>query len=441
MEGSALDNLVDWTTGLFYFREHNRAYNTTEFGTFDYALPFGTRAFPLRPYDSACNCYPNFDLNTNTWAPGITPQSGLGAGTLPNFVADDLFTSKNKSAFVHLVFHITDRLSAAGGIRYSDVSKTNTFQHFGQIVIPTPLLFGQKNWDWNVNLSYQATDDIYVYGQAGTGHRSEGATPRIFTAGQLGTVPAEKVLTYEIGAKTEWLDKRLRLNVDGYYSQYNPRAIQTFGLVNQCDSPADPNPTPYFLAGSPCPAGTFFAGGNGLPWFFYTNSPGHLEGLEVEANAEPIDDLVLSYTLGYTKYVNREQTPGSVFYRDPTALLQPKWNMSGGIQYSLHVMGEDTITPRLDWFYQSHMTNGSPAAANTCPDQCIPGYNIFNGRITYNNVGGMWQISAQVTNLFDKKYWQQLTSITSNTTGAPTPNRSGVPSRPREWSINVKKNF
>ena len=29
------------------------------------------------------------------------------------------------------------------------------------------------------------------------------------------------------------------------------------------------NPVPYRLGGGNCPAGTFFAGSTGLPWFFY----------------------------------------------------------------------------------------------------------------------------------------------------------------------------
>ncbi len=434
LSGTLLDAKLEWTTGLFYFRESDEAYNTTEFGAFDYGLPLG-------PWNPVTQSYANYNPATQTWAPGITPQSGLGLGTLPNFIADDLFTTKNKSAFVHLIFHVTDRISASAGLRYTDVSKTNTFQHYGQIVVPTPLLFGQKNWDWSANVSYQATDDVYLYAQAATGHRSEGATPRIFTAGQLGTVPAEKVLTYEIGAKTEWFDKRLRVNLDGYYSNYNPRAILAFGLVNQCSIPSDPNPTPYFLGGGTCPAGTFFAGGTGLPWFYYTSSPGKLKGAELEVTAEPIDGLNINYTFGYTTYSNDNKDPTSVFYRDPSALLQPKYNMSAGVQYTFPVFDNNTLTPRMDWSYQSHMTNGSTNLPNKCPENCIPSYNVFNGRLTYSDTDGKWSASFQVTNLFNKFYWQQLSSTTSQITGLPISNQSGVPSRPREWSFTIKKEF
>ena len=434
VEGTLFDTKLEWTTGLFYFQQHDEAYNTTEFGTFDYALPLGA-------WDPTTQTYANYNPATDTWAAGITPQSGLGLGTLKNFIADDLFTTKNKSAFIHLIYHLTDRISASAGIRYSDVSKTNTFQHYGQIVIPTPLLFGQKNFDWNANVSYQATDDIYVYGQAATGHRSEGATPRIFTAGQLGTVPAEKVLTYEVGVKTEWFERRLRVNLDGYYSDYNPRAISTFGLVNQCDSPAAASPTPYFLGGGTCPTGTFFAGSTGLPWFYYTSAPGKLKGIELETTAQPIDRLLVNFSFGYTTYSNAEKDPTSAFYRDPTALLQPKYNMSAGLQYEIPVFGENNITPRLDWSYQSHMSNGSTNLPNVCPQNCIPAYNVFNGRITYNDTANKWSASFQVTNLFNKFYWQQLSSTTSQITGLPNSNQSGVPSRPREWSFSIRKEF
>ena len=395
LTGTSLGAKLDWALGGFIYHSNEEAYNNTFFDAYAFV------------------------------------------GIIPNFIADDHFRDTNKSAFVHLVFHATDKLSFNAGVRHTNEHKFNDFNHSN--LAQAQRGFSYAKWDWSAGVDYQVTDNLFVYFSSGTGFRGAGFTPRIFTAGQLAAIPAEKLTNYEIGAKTEFFDKRLRLNVDGYYSDYSPRLLQ-IGGVTQCDAATDLNPTPYFLAGGTCPAGTALAGSNGLPWFYYTSVPGKLEGAEVELNAEPIDGLTLNWSLGWNKYINSIKDPAVTGYRDPSALLQPAWNMSGGVQYAFRVMGDDTITPRLDWFYQSHTTNGSATAPNVCPDNCVPSYNVFNGRITYNNVEGMWSVSFAVTNLFDKFYWQQLSSVTT-TTGAPAFNRTGVPSAPRQWSIQVRKNF
>ena len=411
LSGVLFDDRLEWTVGGFYFDTNSRAYNTTEFGGFDYT------------------------------------------GFLRNFVANDRFTTENTSAFVHLVYGVTERLSISGGLRYTNEDKTNTFDHGPTLRPATPLQYGQSSVDWKASVDFQFNDDIFFYAQTATGFRSEGATPRIFTTGQLGTVPSEEVITYELGAKTEFFENRVRVNVAGYYSDYDPRAILAFGLVNQCSIPSDPNPEPFFLAGGLCPAGTFFAGTTGLPWFFYSSAPGTLQGFEVEASASPVENLLVNFTLGYTEYNNDETDTTSFFYRDPSALLQPEWNMSGGASYEFHLANGGTITPRLDWFYQSELSNGPTGfinptfgyEQNTCPEQCIPSYHVFNARLTYESPDSNWRISLSATNLFDEFYWQQLgpEKTISSVTGivTDTAGRSGVASRPREWALTIERRF
>lgn len=398
LTGTLMDSALEWTLGGFYYDANQRAYNTTEFGGFDYT------------------------------------------GFLVNFVANDLYTTNNKSGFLHLAYNVTDRLSVSGGIRYTDEKKTNIFDHQPGLVVTDPATFQGSRWDWKASVDFQATEDTFLYAQAASGFVSAGFNPRIFTVGQLAPIPEEEVITYEVGAKTEFFDNRLRANMAAFYSDYDPRIVSVFGAVNQCDAPNDPDPEPYFLQGGNCPEGTFFAGSGGLPWFFYTNSPGNIQGVELELTATPIDGLNINYSLGYNEYNNDEDDPNSPNFRHPSALLQPKWNMSGGIQYSIPFMGSSRIVPRLDWFYQSHRTNGAATQENTCPEECIPGYHIFNGRITYENLASNWSLSFAVTNLFDKFYWQQLDAAVSNTGGVPDA-RTGVPSRPREWSITATKRF
>src|SRR5690606_23167001 len=120
--GSVLNDRLEWTTGLFYYDSESRAYNTTEFGVFDYG-------------------------------PG-----GPGTGQLPNFIADDEFTTESKSLFAHAAYSVTDRIGVSGGLRYTDEDKTNTFAHYGQFVIEDPLLFGDDRTDWKLSVDFSLLD-------------------------------------------------------------------------------------------------------------------------------------------------------------------------------------------------------------------------------------------------------------------------------------------
>lgn len=81
--------------------------------------------------------------------------------------------------------------------------------------IPRPFTYHQNtsHFDPLAILAYDLTKDLHVYGKFSTGYRSGGASSRSITYREFGP---EKVKSYEIGAKTEFLDHRVRLNMAGY---------------------------------------------------------------------------------------------------------------------------------------------------------------------------------------------------------------------------------
>jgi iron complex outermembrane receptor protein len=409
--GAAANNRLQWTAGLFYFDSESRAYFVATFEAFNYL------------------------------------------GILENFIANDGYTTENKSAFVHFGYDINERLRFSGGLRTTDEDKTNTFDHSPTLTVDEPLRFGSSRTDWKASLDYSLTDDYFLYAQVATGFTSDGAPPRIFAPGQLQKFPGEELISYEIGGKLDFLDGRLRLNAATYRSDYDPRVRQANG-VTQCDAYDDPTPTPYRLGGGNCPPGTALAGTTGLNWFYFDNLPGKLSGYELELTALPIEPLLINFSFGQNEYENDDNDPTSVDYLAPGYLFQPKYNASLGLQYTLGLAGGGTLTPRLDAFYQSkrHLgpSNAVPGIheviANTCPQQCIPAYTTMNARISYEPPNGGWRLSLAGTNITDKFYWQQLSAEigVNGATGVITPapaGRSGTPSWPREWALHIEKQF
>jgi len=402
LSGLLFNDKLDWTAGLFFFNSKSRAYNTNNFEGF------------------------------------------VKFGALPDFVADDRYTSENKSAFVHVNYAFTDKLSASAGLRYTDEDKTNTFNHIGQFVVDKPLEFGDSRIDYNAVLDYKFTDQIFAYASIASGFRSPGVTPRISTIGQLQPITGEEVTSYEMGLKLDLFNRRLRVNPTIFYMDYDPRLFSA--TAAQCNLASDPNPgTPYFLGGGNCPAGTPLAGTPGLaPWFVYISVPAKVKGAELELTSEPIDRLQINYSFGYnfTKVdVARGPltSPAPLGFTDSSVFVQPKVNMSAGIQYGIPLFG-GRLTPRVDAFYQSHRTNGPINAPQLDPQWTIGGYTLLNGRIAYDTAQGDWQVALTATNLTNKFYWYQLGAATT-AAGAPADGRFGDPGQPRMWALSVKKTF
>jgi iron complex outermembrane receptor protein len=389
VSGTLLGDRLSWTAGGFYFDSETFLGGRVEFGALNFI-----------------NAIPPFDNN-------------------------DRFQSKNTSGFVHTVFNVTDLLSVTGGVRYTKEEKEYSFDHTGFFTIAEPAVSEASRFDWKVGLDYRLSDATLLYTQIATGFRSEGFNPRPWTPVQLLPIDGEELTSYEIGYKAELFDKRLRANVAAFYSDYTDRLIGV--NATQC-SAVNVYSEPYLGAGlgGICPPGTPLAGQQGFNWFVYINSPATVQGLELELTANPVDALTIDASVGYNRFRAKQKDPAQIDYRHPDALIQPEVNASAGIQYEVGV-GAGSLTPRLDWFYTSKMTYGTPIAPPTRED-VIPAYSLLNARLTYDSPGREWAAALSVTNLTDKLYYYNFFETVAA-------GRSGSPSRPREWAITIRRKF
>jgi iron complex outermembrane recepter protein len=369
------------------------------------------------------------------------------AAILPNFNQNDSFTATSNSAFVHGIFKVTDALSLTAGIRYTDESKTYAFDHSPYLLVPGVLDYGSSHTDWKLGADYRFNPEVMVYVSAATGFRSDGAQPRPFTPGQQKIpVPAEELTSYEIGMKTDLFDRRLRINLAAFIDDYDPRIFNSFG--SQCAAPNKLDPgIPYhgISATNPCPVGTDLAGTTGVPWFVYDSAPGKDKGVELEVSSNPIGALQVNATLAWFDFksgVDATDSTGApnFGYVNPDYKVQAELSGSLGAQYTFN-LGNGTLTPRVDWFYQGSRSNGAQYLPQYDENQ-VGGYGLMNARINYATSDGKWNVALIADNLLDKFYWYTKGPARDSITGSfAVDNRVGSPARGREVALSLQRNF
>ncbi len=112
----------------------------------------------------------------------------------------------------------TDRIGVTAGARYSKEDKVIAgrvgaapFSNDKSYSATTPKLA----------LEFKYSDEVFVFGSISRGFKAGGFNGGGGTVTGISTpFDSESVTNYEIGAKTEWLDRRLRLNAALFFMQY-----------------------------------------------------------------------------------------------------------------------------------------------------------------------------------------------------------------------------
>ncbi len=103
-----------------------------------------------------------------------------------NELLDDVIRSKNKSGFVHAVWHATKKLDFTAGIRYSNESKNYLFQRNTVDGVYSPFVSpfngeqgnsSDSRPDYRAVIDYHWTDSLFTYVQYSTGFKGGGINP------------------------------------------------------------------------------------------------------------------------------------------------------------------------------------------------------------------------------------------------------------------------
>jgi iron complex outermembrane recepter protein len=275
--------------------------------------------------------------------------------------------------------------------------------------------------DYDVAVNYQFLPELMGYVRYSTGFKGGGFSPRPADALQTQPFRPEYLRTAEVGEKSEFWNRRVRLNADFFYSKYLNQ--QTF--AQQLDA-------------------------LGVNWFREENAgTARLWGLEGELQAEPVDNFRIDSSVGYINYYLQSnggntllftgsQCNGETCYSPRT----PKFTGSLGMQYTVPAWNGGSLTPRLDYTYQTkvYFVTNNGCFTNTGPAGCGTGaqggYGLLNARLTWQNSTKLWEVSLWGRNLMDKAYFSGKLSLISF-----FGREEGNVGPPLEWGITVKRSF
>lgn len=182
---------------------------------------------------------------------GARGLTGLPGTTFSAFGNETV--SYELAGFGELTYHLNDRWSVTGGLRYGKYgAKTDTRAGFNSAYF-TYALFGlsgplaltrnaaatthypsASKASWKVSVAYKPSSDLTTYATVSTGYRTPVYNAR---AGSVSTVnPSDIVIpagagsddltNYEVGLKGRWLDGRLSANLAAYYIDWRNIQVQ-----------------------------------------------------------------------------------------------------------------------------------------------------------------------------------------------------------------------
>jgi iron complex outermembrane receptor protein len=301
----------------------------------------------------------NEDFSSNRIGYVVSPTAATPALAYPEDQIGDTQTT-NYAAYAQGDYHITSKLIATLGLRYTIEKRVFNFQGvydtLAGVYIPpvvgastaTPGGYaaandftyqGAKTWyslTPKYGLSYQLQPTIFGYASVSKGFDAGGFNNRASSLATALPYNQENVTTYEAGLKTDWLEHRLRINLTGFYNDYQGLQ-QTASVI----SPVT----------------------NGLVSVRSNAGAAHTEGFELETALQPTDGLKLTANASYlsTRFDSFPNAGSSVVNGKTVVVgatgnqlpFSPVWQLYGAADYRIPIQGRGDLRIGADITYET----------------------------------------------------------------------------------------
>lgn len=340
--GEAMDDRLDWIVGLYLFRESSQQVFNDRFN-----------GFPLLPTT----------LETRTRSIAIFAQGSFALSEQVGLSAGLRWTR--------------DRKELDGSIQSGFAPPVS--------LVPVSLENAFDAWTPRIALDVQASRDLFLYASVSRGFKAGGynglavANPAVLRS----VYGPQTVWAYEIGAKWEGFDRRLRANLAIFRNEL--RDLQQTANI--------------------------------APFSFATANVGdaRLNGVELEVTARPAEGLSIFGNLGWMDDKYRRLIPGSeAALNNATRLpVVSEWSWQAGFAYASPV-------PLLGPFrlkFGADYKNFSDYFATVNNVVEVTGYGRLDGFVALASDNDRWELRVTAKNLTDERDFAsgaQTTALTPN---------------------------
>ncbi|HWU02653.1 MAG TPA: TonB-dependent receptor [Novosphingobium sp.] len=304
---------------------------------------------------------------------------------------------------------LTSKLTVSAGLRFEhEVRRMENFT--SEVIYPTYALRAAANqhlemneWSGRAALDWRFSRQAHAYASVSRGVKSGGFTT--YNTGipdQLNPYNPEKLVAYELGIKSDLFDRKLRVNVSGFYYDYYDYQLQ----------------------------GVIYTGSSRVGRIL--NVPrANLWGGELEITAAPIEGLQITQSLAYkighydvymapvsaTKDSSGNYTNITYANYAGQRLPLPLLDYKGEFSYDAQMGNGWVLTPEINYNHRSKRWS-------TTDLSMIPGYWLANANLTLSPPDKRFQIGLWVHNMFDAYVQETRNQFTSARTVSVNPTRT-----------------
>lgn len=333
-------------------------------------------------------------------------------GTLNPFTSVLKFNTfqqaRSYAFFTDHVLSVSDNVRLIAGLRYNHDEKTarQSFFFNGNAVLP-PTTVNKLSFDsWTPRFGFQVdvAPHAMVYGTYSKGFKSGGFASNV---NAVNSFKPEKISGGEVGIKSEFADRRVRLNIAGYYYDYSDLQVQNAVLVN------------------------------GIPSFRVRNAAqSRIYGVEAQLQAALSDNFKLDVSgmvqsAKYTDFTtcNNTLVPGTCTSAANTTLINvkgnwlnraPDYTVNLGLEYKTPVGSAGNVTLRAESVFNGTIHFDEFAS----PLVTQKSYSLQNVYVSFSPTGDRVTLRAYVKNIGDADYktsgfFQTATLQQAGNWGAP----------------------
>lgn len=346
------NDAVDGQVGVYYFNSHLKEWDSVGAAAYGLLGPFNSNTFPLT----------GADINSRVRASSIA-----GFGQFNVHPAQDL------------TLILGGRLTHDSG-SISLVQNQRTYPvPIGANNYSTSERVKNTDFSWKLGGQYDIDGVGMVYTSFSRGYKGPAFNDTAAVAGQRLAIGPETVKALEIGAKTTFFDRRLRLNVTAFRQIFDDFQVQGF----------DPASFSYYTANA---------------------AKVKSQGVELFAEARPIKALTLTAAatvLGskFTRFPNDRCFPGQAcpaLATDSSGNRTPssaKFTSTIGAGYELPLSDSVSLNLSGSWYHRSSLNFNS----NANPQTRLGAIDILDGSIGMT-IAKRYKLAIFCKNCTDKRY-------------------------------------